>query len=201
MDDENVKLYQFMAKDNIPFHTVLFPATLMGTDKPWTMLHHINSTEYLNYEESKFSKSRGIGVFGTDVEKTGIPVDLWRFYLLSVRPEKNDSAFVWEEFYNKVNYEFIDNIGNLFNRVLVYLTKNFDGVIKDVELDETQKVFVSECQELFKQIDEAMEAVKLREAMRLILMLSKKGNKFFQDSEVWVKIKEDRDNVQEPYLC
>lgn len=195
MENKDVKLYQFMAKDNIPFHTVLFPATLMGTGKDWTLLHHINSTEYLNYEESKFSKSRGIGVFGTDVSKTGIPVDLWRFYLLSVRPEKNDSAFVWEEFYNKVNYEFIDNIGNLFNRVLVYLTKNFEGEIKDVELDDTQKTLVSECQELFKQIDEAMESVKLREAMRLILMLSKKGNKFFQDSEVWVKIKEDPENV------
>ncbi|MFH2129542.1 MAG: methionine--tRNA ligase, partial [bacterium] len=66
-DPEHTQLYQFMAKDNIPFHTVVFPACLLGTEKPWTLLHHISSTEYLNYENEKFSKSRRTGVFGTDI--------------------------------------------------------------------------------------------------------------------------------------
>jgi len=77
-----------MAKDNIPFHTVVFPASLIGTGEPWTLLHHINSCEYLNYEDGKFSKSRGIGVFGDDAGKTDIPVEVWRYYLLVNRPEK-----------------------------------------------------------------------------------------------------------------
>ena len=63
----DVKLYQFMGKDNVPFHTVIFPSTLIGTGQNYTLLHHISTTEYLNYEDGKFSKSRGVGVFGDNV--------------------------------------------------------------------------------------------------------------------------------------
>jgi len=194
-EPDNTVLYQFMAKDNIPFHTVLFPASLIGTGKPWTLLHHINSTEYLNYEDTKFSKSRNIGVFGTDVKKTGIPIDLWRFYLLSIRPEKNDTAFSWTDFFGKINFEFLDNIGNLINRVLVYLTKNFNGEIADMDLNDYQTEFVNECKTRIDEITESLESIKLRDALRLILLLSKTGNKFFQDSEPWAKIKTNRDEV------
>ena len=92
---ENVKLYQFMGKDNVPFHTVIFPSTLMGTSDKWTLLHHLSTTEYLQYEDDKFSKSRGVGVFGNNVMESGIPVEVWRYYLLSIRPETNDSHFTW----------------------------------------------------------------------------------------------------------
>ena len=68
---------QFMGKDNVPFHTVIFPATLLGTGQPWTLMRSISVTEYLNYEGGKFSKSRGIGVFGNDAKDTGIPVEVW----------------------------------------------------------------------------------------------------------------------------
>ncbi|MBO4409475.1 MAG: methionine--tRNA ligase, partial [Spirochaetales bacterium] len=80
-DPENTDLFQFIGKDNIPFHTVVFPATQLATGQNWTMLHHMSSTEYLNYEGGKFSKSKGIGVFGNDVQETGIPADVWRFYM------------------------------------------------------------------------------------------------------------------------
>ncbi len=193
---DEVDLYQFMAKDNIPFHTVLFPATLMGTGQNWTLLHHINSTEYLNYEDTKFSKSRNIGVFGTDVKETAIPIDLWRFYLLAIRPEKNDTVFSWTDFFGKINFEFLDNIGNLVNRVLVYLVKNFDSEIVDGPLSDYQETFVNECKDKINEITENLEAVKLRDGLRLILLLSKNGNKFFQDSEPWARIKTDREEVQ-----
>jgi methionyl-tRNA synthetase len=74
-----------MGKDNVPFHTVIFPATLLGTGGQWTMMRNISVTEYLNYEGGKFSKSRGTGVFGNDAQLTGIPADVWRYYLLSNR--------------------------------------------------------------------------------------------------------------------
>ena len=80
------ELFQFIGKDNIPFHTVIFPSSLLGSGDPWTMLHHMSSTEYLNYESGKFSKSRGVGVFGTDVMETGISADVWRFYIFCNRP-------------------------------------------------------------------------------------------------------------------
>lgn len=95
---KNVKLQQFMGKDNVPFHSVVFPCTLLGTGREWTLLHHLSTTEYLNYEAGKFSKSRNIGVFGDQVWETGIPTEVWRYYLLSVRPETQDSVFNWKDF-------------------------------------------------------------------------------------------------------
>ena len=93
-NQEDVELYQFMGKDNITFHTVIFPSTLIGSGQPWTKLHHISTTEYLNYERDettgapmKFSKRLGAGVFGDDAMSTGIPSEVWRYYLLSNRPE------------------------------------------------------------------------------------------------------------------
>ncbi len=191
----NVRLYQFMAKDNIPFHTVIFPASLMGTEKNWTLLHHINATEYLNYEDTKFSKSRNIGVFGNDVRTTGIHPDLWRFYLLSIRPEKNDSDFTWHDFIEKVNSEFIDNIGNMVNRTLVYLKKNFDGEIRDLDLPETHQIFVDECAKDLERVTQALEEVRLREALRIVLSIGNRGNKFFQDMEPWDMIKKEPEHA------
>lgn len=188
---KEVSLYQFMAKDNIPFHTVIFPASLMGADDKWTLLHHINSTEYLNYEDAKFSKSRGIGVFGTDVATTGIPIDLWRFYLLMVRPERTDSVFNWGEFFERINSDFINNIGNLANR-MTFLHKFFDGEIIDAPLNEEQQAYVDGCKADLAEITESLEAVKLRDALRQILALGNRGNKFVQDSQPWAQIKEDK---------
>jgi methionyl-tRNA synthetase len=156
------------------------------------MLHHINSTEYLNYEDTKFSKSRSVGVFGDDVKQTGIGVDLWRFYLLSNRPERNDTAFTWQDFFEKTNAEFIDNIGNLVNRTLVYLQKNFDSTISDCPLDEEQQAFADSCRKDCSEITQALEEVRLRDAIRRLLALGSRGNKFFQDMQPWERIKTDR---------
>lgn len=193
---KEVELYQFMAKDNIPFHTVIFPASLLGSGKNWTMLHHINSTEYLNYEGNKFSKSRQIGVFGDDIAETGLPNDLWRFYLLLLRPEKTDSDFNWAEFYERVNSEFINNLGNLVNRSLTYLFKNFEGEIIDQPLTPMQADFVMACKQEMAAITKSLEAVKLRDGLRQILSLSNRGNKFFHDCAPWSQIKADRNQAQ-----
>ncbi len=120
---DNVDLFQFIGKDNIPFHTVIFPSTLLASGKQWTMLHHMSSTEYLNYEAGKFSKSKGIGVFGTDAMETGIPSDVWRFYIFYNRPEKSDYIFTWNDFLEKINGELIGNLGNLVNRTLAFVAR------------------------------------------------------------------------------
>ena len=117
-----------MGKDNIPFHTVIFPCTLIGTKENWTMLHHISTTEYLNYEDGKFSKSRKVGVFGDNAIETGIPSEIWRFYLLINRPEKADTLFTWKDFGVKINNELLMNIGNLSQRSCKLLFSKFEGV-------------------------------------------------------------------------
>jgi methionyl-tRNA synthetase len=126
---DNVKLYQFMGKDNVPFHTVIFPSTLLGTGENYTMLHRISTTEYLNYEDDKFSKTRGIGVFGDNIVDSGIPSEVIRYYLLINRPEKSDTVFTWHDFGTKNNNELLPNIGNLVNRAFKFVYKNFDEVL------------------------------------------------------------------------
>ncbi len=193
---ESTDLYQFMAKDNIPFHSVIFPASQLATGENWTMVHHLSSTEYLNYEDTKFSKSRNTGVFGTHVIDSGIDVDLWRFYLLAVRPERHDTAFSWQDFFDRVNNEFLDNIGNLVNRSLVYCSKNFDGKLVPIEYTDAQKAFIEEVTPMIAEVTAAFERVSLRDALKNILAVGKVGNRFFQDQEPWVRIKENRDEVQ-----
>ena len=118
-----------MAKDNIPFHSIMFPSSLIGANDNYTFVHHLNSTEYLNYEKdsegvpTKFSKSKGVGVFGTDVYDFDVSIDVWRYYLLINRPEKSDANFEWSDFGSKNNGELKNNIGNFCNRTLKYLKK------------------------------------------------------------------------------
>ena len=179
---EEVELFQFIGKDNIPFHTVVFPSSLLGSGEKWTMLHHMSSTEYLNYESGKFSKSRGIGVFGSDVMGTGIPADVWRFYLFYNRPEKSDVVFTWKDFQEKVNGELIGNFGNLVNRTLSFITRYYDGEMPEGKADPAlwEQVVVFE-----KSITEKLERADLRDAFREVFALSSFANKYFQDSEPW----------------
>ncbi|MDR2376775.1 MAG: methionine--tRNA ligase [Treponema sp.] len=190
-----VELFQFIGKDNIPFHTVIFPSSLLGASaaessdaaaKPaWTLLHHMSSTEYLNYESGKFSKTRGIGVFGTDAMETGIGADVWRFYIFYNRPEKADSLFTWRDFQEKVNGELIGNLGNLVNRTLLFVTRYYNGVIPsggetDAGFSRTLRIYEERIAELF-------ERAELRDAFRTIFELSSYANKVFQDGEPWKK--------------
>jgi len=185
---DDVELFQFIGKDNIPFHTVVFPSSLLGTGGRWTMLHHMSSTEYLNYESGKFSKSRGVGVFGTDAMETGIPPDVWRFYLFYNRPEKADVTFSWKDFQEKVNGELIGNLGNLVNRTLSFITRYYDGEIPKGEPDP---VFWDRVLDFEDSITEKLERAELREAFREIFALSSFANKYFQDAEPWRMRTED----------
>jgi methionyl-tRNA synthetase len=192
LNADETELYQFMAKDNIPFHTVMFPASLIGSGQPWTLLHHISSTEYLNYEDDKFSKSRGVGVFGNDAIETGIPADLWRFYLIATRPERSDSSFQWHHFFEKVNSEFINNIGNLANRSLTYLSKQFDGEVTREPWDESQLQVFQQLGETIAKVTKAMEQVQLRQALQELLNIGHLANKYYQDAAPWACLKTDR---------
>ncbi|MDR2575683.1 MAG: methionine--tRNA ligase [Treponema sp.] len=179
---DEVELFQFIGKDNIPFHTVIFPSSLLGSGDNWTMLHHISSTEYLNYESGKFSKSRGIGVFGTDAMETGIPADVWRFYIFYNRPEKSDVQFTWTDFKEKVNGELIGNLGNLVNRTLLFIIRYYDGKLPTGLPDQ---VLWQNVRKYENSITEKLERVDLREAFREIFELSSYANKYFQDAEPW----------------
>jgi methionyl-tRNA synthetase len=179
---KEVKLFQFIGKDNIPFHTVIFPSSQLCTGENWTMLHHMSSSEYLNFDGGKFSKSRGRGIFGNDCQDTGIPADVWRFYIYYNRPEKSDYNFTWEDFQEKYNSELIGNLGNLVNRTLTFLHRFYDGKVPE---GTPYPVFVKEVQDRVKTITEKLDRAELRDAFKEIFALSSLGNKAFQDGEPW----------------
>ncbi|KAF2441775.1 methionyl-tRNA synthetase [Karstenula rhodostoma CBS 690.94] len=184
---ENVKLYQFMGKDNVPFHTVVFPSSQIGTGDKWTMLNTISTTEYLNYEHGKFSKSRGIGVFGNSAKETGIPSDVWRYYLLSHRPETGDTEFEWKGFIDSNNNELLKNLGNFINRVIKFLnSKIYDSVVPDYikftsEYLDGHKKKVNEA---LKRYIVELEDVKIRAALATALHISSLGNILLQDNKL-----------------
>lgn len=179
---EHVDLFQFIGKDNIPFHTVIFPCTLLGSPHDWTKLYHMSSTEYLNYEDGKFSKSRGVGVFGTDAIETGIPADAWRFYIFYNRPEKQDFQFTWKDFMEKMNSELIGNLGNLVNRTLLFVNKYYDGIIPDAPVDEELWTKVKELEE---KATDLLEWADLKDAFHTMFEISDICNKKFQAAEPW----------------
>ena len=179
---ESVELFQFIGKDNIPFHTVIFPSTLIGSGKNWTKLFHMSSTEYLNYESGKFSKSKGVGVFGSDAKESGIPADMWRFYIFYNRPEKSDTQFTWKDFQEKVNSELIGNLANLVNRTTTFIARYYGGKIPEGEKDPALWAQVLEAE---KRITELYDRADLKDAFHEIFALSSIANKAFQDGEPW----------------
>ena len=185
---KHVELYQFMGKDNVPFHTIFWPGCLLASGQPWTMLKHINTTEYLNYEDIKFSKSNNTGIFGSHIAETGIPIEVWRYYLLANRPESADTQFKWEDFRDRNNSELLQNLGNFCHRVLKYIyVKNGKKIplIDEALLDAQDTEFL---EEVWKQTQETLgnyEKVKLRNATSAAMRLSSMGNKFAQDVQVW----------------
>lgn len=186
---KHVELYQFMGKDNVPFHTVVFPASLIGTKQEWTKLHHINTTEYLQYEGGKFSKSRNVGVFGNNAQNTGIPASVWRYYLLANRPETSDTQFVWADFITKNNAELLSNLGNFVNRVIKFVNARYGAVVPDFNAEEdvglvNQDGFVKDVNVLLKQYIEALEAAKERAGLAILMQISSRGNQFLQDNKI-----------------
>nr|WP_267505946.1 methionine--tRNA ligase [Borreliella garinii] len=181
-NNEQVNLVQFIGKDNILFHTVIFPCIEIGSKENWTILNQLSSSEYLNYENLKFSKSEGTGIFGNDVITTGIPSDVWRFYIYYNRPEKSDFQFMWQDLMERVNTELIDNFSNLVNRVLTFQKKFFGDVIETIEI---QNKFWKQIIPKYNKILNLFKKTELKSALKEILKISSLGNKIFQDNEPW----------------
>ncbi len=190
-------LVQFMGKDNIVFHTVIFPATLLGTKDKWTMMHALSSTEFLNMEGGKFSKSRKIGVFGDDAiaihKEYGITADAWRYYLLSIRPETADTNFIWKDFQARVNNELIANYANLVNRATHFASTKLAE--EPATLKKPQADFLDTIKQHAERARAHLDARELREALQETMLASKEANAYFQHSAPWKTITEDKETA------
>uniref|UniRef100_A0A1B0BPP5 Methionine--tRNA ligase, cytoplasmic n=1 Tax=Glossina palpalis gambiensis TaxID=67801 RepID=A0A1B0BPP5_9MUSC len=185
----DVELYQFMAKDNVPFHSVVWPGVLLAINKGHVLVSHIMATEYLNYEDGKFSKSRGIGVFGNDAQETGIPADVWRFYLASARPEGQDSSFSWNDLAARNNSELLNNLGNFINRALVFCDKYYNGTLPEMNLSKEDDILLMFINRELRGYIQSLEKARLRDGIRYLLSISRHGNGYMQTHQPWVLLK------------
>ncbi|KAF9468043.1 tRNA synthetases class I (M)-domain-containing protein [Collybia nuda] len=187
---KDVSLYQFMGKDNVYFHTVYWPSVQIGDGRDWTKLHHLSTTEYLNYEGGKFSKSKNRGVFGPAAKETGIPASVWRYYLLSTRPETADAMFSWVDCIAANNNVLLNNFGNFVNRALKFVSSQYDSVIPDggdvpgplSPNDPLDSEFISSVNGLLKDYVDAMDVVKIRLGLQVVMHISMRGNNYLQSS-------------------
>ncbi|KIM32963.1 hypothetical protein M408DRAFT_326648 [Serendipita vermifera MAFF 305830] len=188
-NQRDVKLYQFMGKDNIYFHTVFFPSMLIGDSRPWTMLHHVSGTEFLNYEGGKFSKSRNLGVFGTQAQQTGVPASVWRYYLLANRPESADSMFSWADFITANNSVLLNNFGNFVNRTLKFAVAKYQSTVPpssdpagplSLPADDEDAGFVTDINRLIQTYNSYMDSVRIREGLQVVMQVSARGNLYLQ---------------------
>ena len=182
---ESTRLVQFMGKDNIPFHTILFPGILIGSRENYILLDTISVNEYLNYEGGKFSKSQHKGIFGDDVASLNIRPDVWRYYIIINRPEKADTDFTWEDFREKLNNELVANFGNLIQRIIVFLKNKYNLIMPDLTLEEQDKKFLSRAHQHAKKVEELFDKIQLKAALKEIMKLASLGNQYMQENKPW----------------
>jgi methionyl-tRNA synthetase len=195
--DSNTRTVYFIGKDNIIFHLIVFPGLLLAynqdkkVEEKLVLPYNVSSTEWLMYENDKFSKSRGIGIWIDDALKLA-SVDYWRFSLIFNRPETSDTSFLWSEFENNVK-TLNDNIGNFIHRTLTFLNRQYNGVIpKKLKLDAIDKSFIDKINSIGNLIGENIESFKLRKALRDIVDFAKEGNIYLNEKAPWHLIKKDK---------
>lgn len=194
--DLNTKYVAFIGKDNIVFHTIIFPAMLMAwndvSDEKFVLPQNVPANEFLNFEGKKFSKSRGWGIDVVDFLNR-FPADPLRYTLASNLPETKDTDFYLKEFQAKNNNELADIFGNFVNRTFIFAHKHFDGEVPAKgELSEMDKEMLNTIKNAPSKVSDLLEAYKIRDAVAEMMNLARAGNKYFNDSEPWKSVKTDK---------
>ncbi|MFB7495058.1 methionine--tRNA ligase [Streptomyces sp. NPDC056161] len=193
--DTDVRYTEFMAKDNVPFHTVMFPATELGVREPWKKVDYVKAFNWLTYYGGKFSTSQKRGVF-TDQALEILPADYWRYFLIANAPESDDSSFTWEHFTATVNKDLADTLGNFVNRVLSFSKKRFgEQVPAGGEPGEAEAKLGEEIARLLAEYEQQMEALQFRKAASALRALWSAGNSYLEEKAPWLEIKTDKDGA------
>jgi methionyl-tRNA synthetase len=198
---DDVRYVQFMAKDNIPFHTLSFPATIMGSGEPWKLADFIKGYNWLTYEGGKFSTSQGRGVF-MDQALEILPSDYWRWWLTANAPETADSDFTWSAFQAGVNKDLADVLGNFVSRVTKFCRSKFGETVPDGgTYGEHEQALAAEVDARLKAHAAAMDAVELRRAAAELRAAWVAGNEYLQHAAPWAVFKTDPDRAAAITRC
>ena len=188
---DDVRYVQFMGKDNVPFHTLSFPATIIGSGEPWKLVDYIKSFNYLNYDGGQFSTSQGRGIF-MDQALEILPADYWRWWLLSHAPESSDSEFTWENFQASVNKDLADVLGNFVSRVTKFCRSKFGETVPEGGAwGPEEEALIAKLAEGIKAYETQMEAIEVRKSATELRALWVLGNEYLQAAAPWSVFKED----------
>ena len=195
-DADDVHYAQFMGKDNLPFHTVMFPATLLGSGEPWKLPDHVKGVHWLNYYGGKFSTSAGRGVFMDDALEL-YPADYWRYYLMASIPERSDSSFTWELFASAVNKDLAGTFGNFVHRVFQFCDSKFGQEIPEGGTPgPAEEELAGQVAGRLDAYRSAMREMDFRRAMRELRSLWKLGNSYIDERAPWSTVKSDPDEAR-----
>ena len=192
---EDVTYTQFMGKDNVPFHTLSFPATILGSNEPWKLVDYIKSFNYLNYDGGQFSTSRGRGVF-MDQALEILPADVWRWWLLSHAPETSDAEFTWEAFQQDVNKDLSDVLGNFVSRITKFCRSKFGEAVPEAGTYGPQETaLIADLTARIRSYETHMDAIEIRKAASDLRAIWVAGNEYLQHAAPWAVFKEDPDRA------
>ncbi|MFW9875127.1 MAG: methionine--tRNA ligase [Candidatus Thorarchaeota archaeon] len=198
--DSNTKTVYFIGKDNIIFHLIIFPGLILAYNhdkkesEKLVLPYNVSSTEFLMYENMKFSKSRGIGIWIDEALRLA-PLDYWRFNLVYNRMEKSDASFLWSEFDNNIKM-LNDVIGNFIHRSLTFINKQYNSTIpKKIDYDERDRDFISKINSISEEIGNLLDNFELRKALREIVNFGREGNVYLNDKAPWHLIKKDKQSA------
>ena len=188
---DDVRYIQFLGKDNVPFHAVSFPATLIGSGEPWKTVDVIKGFHWLTYEGGKFSTSRRRGIF-TDAALEELPADLWRWWLIANAPETSDTDFTVGRFAGDVSKDLADVFGNLVNRVVRFTAQAFGGRVPSGGLPgELELALATEIDDRVGRLRGYHEALEFRQAAAETRALWARANSYLQQTAPWTAINSD----------
>lgn len=191
MDAKDLRYIEFMGKDNVPYHSITFPATLLGTGENWTKVDYLKGFSYLTYEGGKFSKSEHRGIFAEDAISE-FPADYWRYWLMANAPEASDSSFSIESFAATVNKDLNGVLGNFAQRVMKMTASKLGAFVpQGGELQDVDKEFIATLQTRVDDYFKYMNQLEFRKAINELRAIWVEGNNYITKTEPWTVIKED----------
>jgi methionyl-tRNA synthetase len=189
------RAYYFIGKDNIPFHTLIWPAILMGYGNGLQLPYDVPSNEFLTLEGRQFSTSRNWAVWVPDFLDRYGP-DPMRFVLSANMPEYNDADFSWSDFVRRNNNELVATYGNLVHRTLTFTHKRFDGRVPDPGLLTDRDIALLQMSDVaLSEMDAQLARCSFREALRTCMKLAQEANRYLEETSPWLTIKTDKERA------
>ncbi|MBQ7304191.1 MAG: methionine--tRNA ligase [Alphaproteobacteria bacterium] len=195
LDAKDVRHVEFMAKDNVPYHSITFPTTLLGTKENWTQVDYLKGVSYLTFEGGKFSKSENRGVFAEDAIKE-FEADYWRYWLMSNIPESSDSSFTFDLFASVVNKDLNGVLGNFVSRVLKMTSSKIGNTVPaGGEFGELEHNLIKNLQTRIDDYFKYFNELEFRKAFAELRAIWVEGNNYISEAEPWTVIKENPDKA------